>query len=90
VSDPHHPELITEMVVGKQVNMVSQSWDGKRVYFTSSVLSNWDKKGEDNEQFLKAYVWNGKEFSPKFNIDFTAENLGRAHLMRFGSGSLYN
>ena len=90
VSDPHHPELVKEMVVGKQVNMVSQSWDGKRVYFTSSVLTNWDKKGEDNEQFLKAYEWDGKEFSPKFSIDFTAENLGRPHLMRFGSSALYN
>ena len=33
--------------------MVSESWDGKRVYFTSSLLANWDKKGADNEQFLK-------------------------------------
>jgi hypothetical protein len=23
--------------------MVSESWDGKRVYFTSSLLANWDK-----------------------------------------------
>ena len=35
--------------------MVSQSWDGKRVYFTSSLLANWDKKGADNEQFLRSY-----------------------------------
>jgi selenium-binding protein 1 len=90
VSDPHHPKLIKEMVVGKQLNMVSQSWDGKRVYFTSSVLSNWDKKGKDNEQYLRAYEWDGKEFSPRFAIDFTAESLGRPHLMRFGSGALYN
>ena len=29
--------------IGDQVNMLSQSWDGKRVYFTSSLLANWDK-----------------------------------------------
>ena len=49
--------------IGTQVNMVSQTWDGKRVYFTSSLLANWDKKGEDNEQFLKAYGWDGKKLT---------------------------
>ena len=52
--------------------MVSQSWDGKRLYFTSSLLANWDKTGADNEQFLKAFSWDGKELSPRFEIDFTA------------------
>ncbi len=33
----------TSSKIGAQVNMVSQSWDGKRVYFTSSLLANWDK-----------------------------------------------
>ncbi len=41
--------------------MVSQSWDGERIYFTSSLLANWDKKEEQNEQFIKAYSWDGKE-----------------------------
>jgi methanethiol oxidase len=89
VSDPHHPKQTYEKVIGKQVNMVSESWDGKRLYFTSSVLANWDKTGADNEQFLKAYDWNGKELTERFAIDFIAEQLGRPHIMRFGARSLY-
>ncbi|GBD40988.1 hypothetical protein HRbin39_00361 [bacterium HR39] len=89
VSDPFHPKQIYERVIGRQVNMVSQSWDGKRVYFTSSLLSRWDKKGEDNEQFLRAFTWDGRELHPRFEIDFFAEKLGRPHIMRFGSGVIY-
>jgi len=89
VSDPHKPKQIYEKKIGSQVNMVSQSWDGKRLYYTSSLLANWDKGGKDNEQFLKAYTWDGQELKPRFEIDFTAEKLGRPHLMSFGSASLY-
>ncbi len=90
VSDPHKPKQIYEKVIGRQLNMVSQSWDGKRVYFTSSLLANWDKKGEDNEQFLKAYDWDGEELTHRFTVDFTAQRLGRPHIMRFGARSLYD
>jgi selenium-binding protein 1 len=90
VSDPHNPKLVYEKVIGKQVNMISQSWDGKRIYFTSSLLANWDKTGDDNEQFLKAYTWDGKELKPRYEIDFRKEGLGRPHLMRFGSATLYS
>lgn len=89
VSDPHKPKLVHEKTIGRQVNMVSQSWDGKRLYFTSSLLANWDKTGADNEQFLKAYEWTGTELAPKWAIDFAKEKLGRPHLMSFGSASLY-
>jgi len=89
VSDPHHPKQIYEQVIGRQVNMVSQSWDGKRLYFTSSLLANWDKQGDDNEQFLRAYEWNGRELKPTFSVDFTKEKLGRPHAMNFGSSKLY-
>jgi len=85
VSDPHHPRQIYEKQIGRQVNMVSQSWDGKRLYFTSSLLAHWDKAGDDNEQFVRAYAWNGRELTPKFAVDFTALKLGRAHQMLFGS-----
>jgi selenium-binding protein 1 len=88
VADPHKPKQIYEKQIGKQVNMVSQSWDGKRLYFTSSLLANWDKKGADNEQFLRAYSWDGKELKPKFDLDFTALKLGRPHHMVFGSSKL--
>jgi selenium-binding protein 1 len=89
ISDPFAPKQIYELKIGKQVNMASQSWDGSRVYFTSSLLANWDKKGDDNEQYLKAFTWDGKKLVPAFEIDFTKEKLGRPHQMRFGAYSLY-
>ena len=85
VSDPHNPQQIYEKAIGQQINMVSQSWDGRRVYFTSSLLANWDKKGSDNEQFLKGYGWDGNQLDHRFSIDFTDAQLGRAHIMRFGT-----
>lgn len=90
VSNPHQPKQVCERKIGRQVNMVSQSWDGRRLYFTSSLLANWDKKGGDNEQFLKAYTWNGRQLDTAFEIDFAAEKLGRPHMMTFGSSKLYN
>ena len=90
ISDPHNPAQIYEKTIDRQVNMVSQSWDGKRVYFSSSLLANWDKKGDDDVQYLRAYNWDGKELVEDFNIDFYAAGLGRAHIMRFGSAALYS
>jgi selenium-binding protein 1 len=90
VSDPHHPRQIHEKQIGRQVNMVSQSWDGKRLYFTSSLLAHWDKQGDDNEQFLRAYGWDGKELKSRFDLDFTALKLGRPHHMLFGSSKIGN
>ena len=90
VPNPHQPKQLYEKAIGRQLNMVSQSWDGKRLYFTSSLLAHWDKKGEDNEQFLRAYAWNGKQLTPGFELDFTALKLGRAHQMLFGSTRIGN
>lgn len=84
VSDPRNAKQVYERKIGSQVNMVSQSWDGERVYFTSSLLANWDGISGDDEQFLRAFTWDGKELHPTFDIDFRAEALGRPHLMRFG------
>jgi selenium-binding protein 1 len=89
ISDPFHPVQIYEKRIGSQVNMVSTSWDGKRLYFTSSLLSKWDKKGQDNEQFIKSFDWDGKELKERFAIDFTREKLGRPHEMKFSAYSLY-
>jgi selenium-binding protein 1 len=89
IRDPFNPKPIYEKTIGSQVNMVAQSWDGKRLYFTSSLLANWDKKGQDNEQFFKAYEWTGSELVPKFSVDFYKEQLGRAHHMLFGAYALY-
>ena len=85
LSNPEEPKQTYEKVTGKQVNMISQSWDGKRVYITSSLLANWDKGGADNEQFLRGFAWDGKELAQKFEVDFTKEKLGRAHHMKLGS-----
>lgn len=85
LSNPEAPKEIYTKKIGAQVNMVSQSWDGKRVYFTTSLLANWDKKGADNEQFLKAYDWDGKELKEAFVVDFHKEGLGRAHHMKFSA-----
>ena len=89
VSNPRKAVQVYEKKIGKQLNMVSQSWDGKRVYFTSSLLANWDKGGDDNEQFLRAFDWNGKELAPRFELDFTAAKLGRPHIMNLGSIAFY-
>lgn len=83
LSNPEAPKQTYEKVTGKQVNMISQSWDGKRVYVTSSLLANWDKGGADNEQVLRAFNWDGKELTQAFEVDFTKEKLGRAHHMKF-------
>jgi selenium-binding protein 1 len=89
VSDPHHPKLVHDQKIGSQLNMVSQTWDGERVYFTSSLLANWDKTGADNEQYMKAYRWDGKKLTPLFAVDFIKEGLGRPHQMHFGQNQFY-
>ena len=91
ISDPHNAKEIYTEKIGAQINMLSQSWDGKRVYFTSSLLSNWDKKqGEDGDvQYFKAYTWDGKKLTKQFSIDFIKAKLGMPHQMRFGSYALY-
>ena len=91
ISDPHHPVQLSEDKIGEQVNMVSQSWDGQRVYFTSSLLSNWDKTESTGAdlQYFKIYDFDGKKLEHKLTIDFLAEKLGYPHQMRFGAYSLY-
>ena len=92
ISDPFNPIQVMETKIGAQVNMTSQSWDGERIYFTSSLLANWDKieapEGEDL-QYFKAYSWDGENLEHQFTIDFVKENLGLPHQMRFGAYSLY-
>jgi selenium-binding protein 1 len=92
VSDPHHPKQVLEETIGAQINMVSQSWDGKRVYFTSSLLANWDKQKADSGdlQYFKGYTWDGKKLAHKFTVDFLKEGLGAPHQMRSGARSLYS
>lgn len=81
--DPMKPKEVYSKKIGSQVNMVSQSYDGTRVYYTTSLLGNWDKKAKDDEQFLKMYHWDGKALKLGFEVDFYKEKLGRAHHMKF-------
>jgi methanethiol oxidase len=88
LSNPEQPKQTYEKVTGKQVNMISQSWDGTRVYIASSLLANWDKGGADDEQFVRGFSWDGKELKPTFEVDFYKEKLGRAHHMKLGSKAM--
>jgi selenium-binding protein 1 len=82
VTNPFEGKLIHQVKLGDQANMVSTSWDGQRVYSTSSLLSQWDKPGD---QWLKAFAWEGETLVPKFSVDFAP--VGRAHIMNFGSAA---
>ena len=84
VREPRAPKQIYEKQIASQVNMVSQSWDGKRLYFTTSLLGNWDGTGHADDQALKGYTWDGKQLKPTFDVDFRAAGLGRPHHMHFG------
>ena len=91
IGDPFNPRQILERRIGEQVNMVSQSWDGERVYYTSSLLANWDKQAPTGPdlQYLKVYEFDGEKLKQTLAIDFFAEKLGAPHQMRFGAYSLY-
>ncbi|QWK20311.1 MAG: selenium-binding family protein [Hydrogenobacter thermophilus] len=87
VQNPHKPRLIKEEKVSDQINMVSESWDGNRIYVTTSLLYNWDKP--NIPQVLKAYQWDGKNLKHLFTVDFIKEGLGRPHHMNFGQEAYY-
>lgn len=91
ITDPHNPKLAHEQYIGEQINMVSSSWDNKRLYYTTSLLANWDHKGDKDVQYMKLMHWDPetKTMEEQFHIDFYKEKLGRAHQMRFGAYSLY-
>ncbi|MCI0548316.1 MAG: selenium-binding family protein [Candidatus Rokubacteria bacterium] len=83
VSNPFEGKLIETVKLGEKANMVSESWDGQRVYATNSLLSKWDTPGD---YWLKAFTWEGGKLVPKFTTDFNG--VGRAHIMNFGSRAL--
>ena len=92
ISDPHRPSQVFEQQIGEQINMVSQSWDGERVYFTSSLLANWDKTtatAGNDLQYFKLFTWDGAKLQPQFSLDFIELGLGAPHQMRFGAYALY-
>jgi len=87
ISNPEAPKQTYAKRTGSQVNMLSQSWDGKRLYISSSLLANWDKKGADDEQFVKLFDWDGKQLTEKWKVDFYKLKLGRAHHMKLGAAA---
>ena len=82
VRDPFEAKLVHQVKLGEQANMVSTSWDGQRIYSTSSLLSKWDKPGN---HWLKGMAWEGDKLVEKFTTDFSG--VGRAHIMNFGAKS---
>ncbi|MDB5766284.1 MAG: selenium-binding protein [Collimonas fungivorans] len=88
ISNPEAPRQTYAKHTGAQVNMISQSWDGKRIYVSTSLLENWDKRGSDNEQFVKLFAWDGKELKDAWAVDFYKLKLGRPHHMKLGANSL--
>jgi len=80
VTNPFEGKLVEQVKLGEMANMVSSSWDGKRLYATNSLLSQWDKPGDN---WLKAYAWEGGKLVAKFTTDFNS--VGRAHIMNFNS-----
>ena len=87
ISNPEAPRETYSKRTGSQVNMLSQSWDGKRIYISSSLLAKWDKKGAEDEQFVKLFDWDGKQLTEKWKVDFYKLKLGRAHHMKFGAAA---
>ena len=85
LSNPEAPKQTYAKHTGSQVNMVSQSWDGSRVYISSSLLSKWDKKGIEDEQFVKRFAWDGLQLTETWKVDFYKAKLGRAHHMKLGA-----
>jgi selenium-binding protein 1 len=80
VTNPMEGKLIEQVKLGEMANMVSSSWDGKRLYATNSLLSQWDKPGD---YWLKAYAWEDGKLVAKFTTDFNP--VGRAHIMNLNS-----
>ncbi len=83
VTNPFEGKLVQQVKLGEQANMVSTSWDGQRIYATSSLLSRWDKPGD---HWLKALAWEDGKLVQKFTVDFAG--VGRAHIMNFGSEAM--
>ncbi|SHG81825.1 methanethiol oxidase [Ferrimonas marina] len=89
ISDPFAPKQVLSEKIGGQVNMVSQSWDGERLYYSSSLLANWDKTEGEDLQYVKGYRWDGKALEQTFSLDFHQAELGSPHQMRMGAFALY-
>ena len=50
--------------------MISQSWDGKKICFSTSLLGKWDKTGEADEQWVKLYNWDADKLELSHVLDY--------------------
>ncbi len=92
ISDPFKPVQIQETKIGAQLNMASQSWDGNRIYFTSSLLANWDKVEAQRVKTCNSSrptPGTGRSSIISSPSISSQENLGLPHQMRFGAYALY-
>jgi selenium-binding protein 1 len=89
VSKPRRPELLLEQKIGSTLARISQSWDGKRLYFTSCLFESWNAPDGQAEYFLKVFAWDNEELEPLFALDFEALGLGRPQSMHLGSIDFY-
>ena len=62
---------------------------GKPQSAAEKNAQSYFKKAEQDEQFFKAYTWDGDKLNLEFTVDFKAKKLGSAHQMRFGAYGLY-
>ncbi len=87
VSDPFRPKRLRSLKVGESANMISQSWDGRRLYVTNSLLSRWDKPGPFFMKRILVADDGNLSLDPDVSVDFGP--IGRPHQMNFGSAALY-
>ncbi len=68
VTDPDHPRLFSEAVIGTQPNMMHTTGDGLRMYVSNSLLSTLDR---DNSFWVKLIRIDdkGMHVDPKFKVD---------------------
>jgi 56kDa selenium binding protein (SBP56). len=63
VSNPQQPKQIYEKQIGKQLNMVSQSWDGKAALLQQFAARALGQEGRTTSSSSRAYGWDGKELT---------------------------
>ena len=86
VTNPRRARQIHEKKIGAQVNMVSQSWDGKRLYFTTSLLANWDGTGARRRAVPEGLRLGRQDARARPSRSTSAPSeLGRPHQMNLGA-----
>src|SRR5262245_33595029 len=85
VSEPRKARLVHERVIGPQLNMVSQSWDGKTGRVTISPLAHWDAPCPSDARFPRPFYFAAPRLMMCGRPGFCARKLGRPHIMNLGA-----